>query len=139
MRIPLPVLVAAMAVGAAGCAQTPADTAAAAQRNAATQASYAKALAGLVPRSTTTCLPNYQTSMSTQIYGDKIVYTVSRGLKYVNATTSGCDGLSHDDILVTRSYGSGQCAGDIARTVDRASGFVTGGCALGPFTEYRRP
>ena len=133
-----PILVLTAAAALVGCAQTPADTARAAQDVAATQAALAKELAGLVPQGQTACLPNLPTKQ-VEAYGKTILYTVSPRLKYRTETAGGCETLARGDILVTRSNGGAVCAGDISQTIDRTSRFPTGGCSFGEFTVYRRP
>jgi hypothetical protein len=133
-----PIVVLTAAAGLAACAQTPAETARAAQDAAATQAALAKELAGLVPKGQMACLPNRPTK-HVEAYGKTILYTVSPRLKYRTETAGGCESLARGDILVTRSNGIGVCAGDISQTIDRTSHFPTGSCSFGEFTEYRRP
>lgn len=73
-------------------------------------------------------------------YGPTIVYTLSPRLKYVSETQGGCETIGQrgrNDILVTRTTTGQLCAGDIAQTVDRVSGFFTGSCSFGPFVPYR--
>jgi len=121
-----------------GCAQTPAQSARAAQAAAAAQEALGKELAGLQPRGEMTCLPPLP-STRVEAYGSTLVYVASPRLKYVSPTNGGCESIARDDILVTRSNGGRTCQGDISQTVDRTSRMPTGGCALGRFTEYRKP
>ncbi|MDE0879022.1 MAG: hypothetical protein OSB00_10235 [Sphingomonas bacterium] len=133
-----PLMLAAALGAVAACAQTPAQTARAAQDAAAAQDALAKELAGLVPKGELTCLPTFPTK-SVRSYGQSLVYVAGPRLKYVSRTAGGCEGVARNDILVTVSNGGRTCQGDISRTIDRTARFPTGGCALGPFTEYRRP
>ena len=123
----------------AGCAQTPADTARAAQSAQAAQVGLDKALAGLTPRSTSACLIDIYPPAHIEAYGSTLLYRVGRGLVYRNNTTGGCERVARGDILVTRQVQGRPCRGDIATTVDRVSRILTGSCALGEFTTYRRP
>lgn len=121
------------------CTQTPMQAQRAAQVDETTQMALDKELAGLVPDpTTTTCLP---TLTRTQVkgYGKTLVYSAGSSLKYRSDTTGGCEGVGRGDILVTVSNGGRTCQGDIARTIDQASRFPTGGCGIGPFTAYRKP
>ena len=131
----LPALAAVTALTA--CMQTPAETARAVQAAAATQSSLDETLAGLTPGASSTCLP---TRASTQVaaYGPTLVYTVSPRLKYRSDTAGGCEQVARGDILVTRSNEGRLCQGDIAQTLDQASRFPSGSCAIGAFVEYRR-
>lgn len=128
--------VMAAMVAVAGCAATPKEQAAAAARAAVAQESLDQALAGLTPDKPVTCLPNFQ-NRQLKAYGQTLVYTVSRNLKYRTDTSGGCEGVARGDILVTRSPQGRLCSGDIAQTVDQASRFPTGSCAMGDFVPYR--
>lgn len=119
----------------AGCAATPRERAEQARAEATAQDKLAATLAGLTPGESTTCLPALQSSQLAA-YGPTLVYTVTRGLKYRNDTTGGCEGVARDDILITRSPQGRVCQGDIAQTVDRTSRFPTGSCSLGRFVPY---
>ena len=105
----------------AGCTPTPAEQ------------------ARIDQRQPTQCIGQYQTRQVTA-YGPTIVYTLSPRLKYVSETQGGCETIGQrgrNDILVTRTTTGQLCAGDIAQTVDRVSGFFTGSCSFGPFVPYR--
>lgn len=123
----------------AGCTPTPAEQARIDQRQATERADLDKALRGLTPQKPTQCIGQYQTRQVTA-YGPTIVYTISPRLKYVSETQGGCETIGQrgrNDILVTRTTTGQLCAGDIAQTVDRVSGFFTGSCSFGPFVPYR--
>ncbi|WP_375396929.1 hypothetical protein [uncultured Sphingomonas sp.] len=124
--------------GLAGCAQTPAQTARAQAAAAASQQALAGELTGLRAVSTSDCLQDRSATSGLKAYGDSLVYRVSDRLKYVNATTGGCEGVARGDVLVTISNSGRLCRGDIARTVDQTGHFPTGSCALGSFTTYRK-
>lgn len=126
----------AIAIGLAGCAATPREEAARAERRARTASELEARLAGFTPEKPTSCLPN-RTARRSEYFGDTIVYEVSGNLLYRTDTSGGCN-LRADDILVTQSTIGQLCRGDIARTVDRASRFTTGSCALGDFVAYRK-
>ena len=106
--------------------------------SAATTAGLDKALAGLTPGATTSCIPPQYSPVSTKVYGKVLLYESTNGDVYRNDTAGGCEGTG-DDILVQVEYEGRPCSGDIIRTVDRSSHFQTGSCALGQFTSYRKP
>lgn len=120
----------------AGCAATPREQAAMAERNARDAARLDQRLAGFTPGQAQACLP-VSTSRRTEYFGDTILYEVSGNLVYRTDTSGGCT-LNRDDILVTQTPIGSLCRGDIARTVDRGSRFQTGSCALGDFVPYRK-
>lgn len=130
------VLPAAAAALVTGCAATPAQQAAIAERAARDSAKLDQRLAGYTPGQAQSCLP-VNTSRRTQYFGDTILYEVSGNLVYRTDTTGGC-ALNRDDILITSTPIGSLCRGDIARTVDRGSRFQTGSCALGEFVPYRK-
>lgn len=121
----------------AGCAMTPEQSAREAAGDARTQAKLDRKLAGYSPGEPRGCIPRTRT-MDLSIFGDTLVYRDGRTL-YVNRTSGGCFGLKRDDILVTRSFGSQMCSGEIITTVDRTSSFPSGSCAFGEFVPYTRP
>ena len=124
----------------AACAQTPAETAASVQREAAEADRLAAALAGLVPERSSTCLPLTGTQQAqTQAFGSTILYRYSPGLVYRSDTGGGCERIARGDILVTRQLSGRLCAGDIATTVNPVVRMQSGSCTFGPFTAYRRP
>jgi len=124
--------------GLAACAQTPADTARAAQSAQAAQMGLDKALSGLTPGETTSCIPLTYRSAHTEVYGPTILYRVSRGLVYRTDTPGGCEGASRGDILVSKEPEGRPCKGDIVTTVQPTSRTFTGSCSFGDFTVYRR-
>jgi len=125
-------------IAVAACAQTPADTARAAQERQAEQAGLDKALAGLTRGRTTSCIPSTYPGANTEGHGATILYRVSRNLIYRTDTAGGCENLGRGDILVSRQLEGRPCRGDIATTVSPTSRTVTGSCSFGDFTEYRR-
>ena len=121
----------------AGCAQTPAGTAAAAQASAAAQAGLAKELSGLTPGKPMSCINEFRSQQVTS-YGRTIVYRVSNSLKYRTDTAGGCERIGRD-VLLTRSVTGQTCQGDIAQTFDPVSRFPTGSCSFAAFVPYRKP
>jgi len=131
-------LILPLVIALAGCAQTPAQEAAATQRRAAEQQGLAKELAGLVPDKPTMCLTNFRTRQL-KAYGPTLIYSEGRNLKYRSDTAGGCEGVARGDILVTVSPTGQLCSGDIARTVSPTSRIPSGSCSLGEFIPYRKP
>lgn len=57
-----------------------------------------------------------------------------------NDPPGGCNGLGRPGAaMVSRTFGSQLCRGDIVRIVDNRSGFQSGTCVLGDFVPFRRP
>lgn len=129
-------LMLTLALGITACAETPRQTAARVAAEDRTRAKLDRELAGLVPGAPQTCLPSFD-RREMKAFGDTLVYR-SGGVRYVTQTT-GCRGVGEDNILVTRLTTPQLCRGDIATTVDRASGFQTGSCSYGDFIPYRKP
>ncbi|MET0372238.1 MAG: hypothetical protein ABW039_12790 [Sphingobium sp.] len=98
-----------------------------------------KALAGLTPGTKVACISRFPSTDLTVISGNVLLYRVSRKLVYRNDLIGSCTGLTRGDALVTRSWGSDICRGDIAHSADLSIGMPTGSCALGDFTPYRKP
>lgn len=98
-------------------------------------------LGGKVAGEPVSCIPATASSVETVRVSDSILlYRVSGRLVYKNDLRSSCPGLARDnDIIVSRTNGTGPCRGDIIRLVDRASGIGGGSCSLGSFTPYRTP
>lgn len=129
----------ALTVALAACTPTPAQQARIRQVAATNEADLAATLRGLTAGKPTQCIGQY-TTRQVNAYGPTIVYTISPRLKFVSQTAGGCEGIgqrSRGDILVTRTTTGQLCSGDIAQTVDRASGFFTGSCSFGAFVPYR--
>lgn len=98
-------------------------------------------LGGKVAGEPVSCIPSTSGSMETIRVSDSVLlYRVSGRLVYKNDLRSSCPGLARDnDVIVSRSFGTGPCRGDIIRLVDRASGIGGPSCSLGNFTPYRTP
>lgn len=134
-------LIAALGLGA--CAQTPAETARAAQDAAAEQAKLARRLAGLVPGAPQSCVDQFQLrDAQVSSYGNTLLYTLpGGGAVYRSDTAGGCRdvGSNGSNILVTSTPSTQLCQGDIATTVDNTSRFQSGSCGFGPFVRYSKP
>ena len=101
------------------------------------EAKFAKALEGLTRGEPTSCISRDRVSYI-KTFPDKIVYVLGRNKKWVNETNGGCNGLKHDDIVVTKSFNGQLCRGDIVETRSRSGGMMTGACSLGEFVPYTR-
>lgn len=124
----LTISAAALASGITGVALAAKETPAVA---------YEKLLSGKTPGETVDCIDTRNTNAHVKAYGSKLTYRFSDKLVYVSETGGGCQRVERGDILVTRQFQQRLCRGDIATTIDPASRFYTGSCALGNFTPYR--
>ena len=128
--------------GLAACTQTPAESARAADRAAADQARLEHRLAGLVPGKPQACINDFETrDAQVSSYGNTILYSVGSGVAYRSDTAGGCSDLGGGghNILVTRTFTSQLCQGDIATTIDNSSRIQSGSCSFGPFVRYAKP
>lgn len=98
-----------------------------------------KELAGKVAGEPTACINRLPQSDLRVISDSVLLYRVSSRLIYRNDVIGRCTGLQRGDTLITQSYSSQICRGDIARVADLSVGTVTGSCALGDFIPYRTP
>ncbi len=97
-----------------------------------------KELGGKQAGAPVTCLPQSQRFDTVRVSDDVLLYRAGRNLVYRNNLRGSCPGLARDnDIIVTRQYGTGTCAGDIFHLVDRSSGIRGPSCAFGEFVPYR--
>ena len=72
-------------------------------------------------------------------YGDgTLVFSNGRNLLYRNDTRGSCRKIGQGRALVTKTWGSEVCSGDIAQVADLSAGYVTDNCGLGEFVPYRR-
>lgn len=107
------------------------------QRAAEDQARLDKLLAGKTPGEPRRCLPMYRTRDMVVIDDYTIAFRDGRTV-YVNQPLGGCGRLgSGNYALVTRTFGSELCRGDIAQVVDTGSRMFAGSCAMGDFIPYR--
>jgi hypothetical protein len=120
----------------ASCAAAPSDTAM--KMKATEEARLAKALEGLTPGKPLTCV-TLRDMRGTESYGDgKLVFRVSRNLVYVNDVKGSCSRVGKGDALITRTYTSQLCRGDIAQAADLVAGFQTDTCVMGEFVPYKK-
>ncbi|HWK35141.1 DUF6491 family protein [Sphingomonas sp.] len=133
LRIALPCLVLL-----AGCTMSAEQAERADASQAREEARLAKDLTGFEAGKPTNCADLRNASVT--VYGgDTLLYRDSGRRYWLNKPSGGCFGLKRDDIIVTKSYGSQLCRGDIVRTVDRTGGFPTGACSFGDFVPYTKP
>ena len=109
------------------------------QRSPQAQATYDRLLAGKVAGRPQNCLPMLRSNDMQVIDDDTILYRDGR-TTYVNRPLGGCNRLSNTGYaLVTRSFGSQLCRGDIATVAHLSTGATVGSCSLGDFVPYRAP
>lgn len=99
-----------------------------------------KQLAGKVAEAPVDCINNDHATNLVRVSDDILLYRTSGRLVYKNQLKGSCPGLARDsDIVVTETFGSKYCKGDLVRLVDRTSGIPGPTCLLGEFTPYRKP
>lgn len=96
-----------------------------------------KLLAGYAAQKPVDCISQSRFTDSETIVGIGIVYKIG-GTRYLNRFHDGCPQLDEDRILVTRTFGTQLCRGDVARLVDRNFPIDAGFCLFDSFTPYRR-
>lgn len=112
-------------------------TAAPEPRSARAQQTYETMLAGKVAGQPVRCLPNFRTNDMVPIDENTILFRDGRTV-YVNTPIGSCYGLGRfNNALVTRTFNSNLCRGDIAQVVDPTTGVHSGSCALGDFVPFR--
>ena len=127
MMIPI----AAVALSACQTASEPAS------RLAEDQQAYDKALAGKTAGASSNCLPTYRSQDMTVIDEGTILFRDGRTV-WVNNTLGRCSNLGRSGYaMVTKSFGSQLCRGDIATVTDTQSGMMVGSCSIGEFVPYR--
>lgn len=126
-------LAAATALAGCSTAPPPAPTAEA-------EAHLQKLVAGKVAGSPVACLPRHGGQNMVVIDDQRIAFRDGPRV-YVNDFRGGtCSRLNSGFYaLLTRSYGTGMCSGDIAEVVDTSNGMTVGSCVLGDFVPYTRP
>lgn len=126
-------MLAAAVASLAGC-QTATEPP---QRTAEQQATYDRMLAGKTAGPAQRCLPSYRTNDMRVIDDDTILFK-DGGTVYVNHPLGGCNQLGRGGYaLVTRTFASTLCKGDISQVVDVSTGTFAGSCAMGDFVPYR--
>lgn len=127
IRVAIPILLLA------GCA----TTAGTEQSGAREQARFERTLAGLTPGEPVSCLRRDEFN-EIRTFEGTILYVAGRNRVWRNDVVGDCPGLRRGDIVVTRSFGSRVCDGDIIQTRAPTGGFLSGSCSLGKFTPYTR-
>lgn len=122
-----------------GTAALSADTKGYAARQAAQdKIELDKQLAGLVAGKPQTCIDPIRYRDTTRV-GDTILYKNGRNDIMRTDTGGGCFGLRRGDTIVSKTFGSQLCRGDIVHTVDLVSHIPSGSCSFGDFIPYRKP
>lgn len=132
----------ALATSAVGCmvGAAPESAAGPAQpMSAKAAAELEEELRGRVAGNPVSCVHN-RDLRTNQAIGDQAILFQGRNLNivYLNQPAGRCAGLTHGRALITRTYSTKLCAGDIAEIVEPVSGAGVGTCVLGDFTPYRR-
>jgi hypothetical protein len=123
---------------AAGSAALSADHSAERAREAAKdQAQLDKYLAGLTPGKPQDCIEQYPT-YETLRAGNTILYRYGAHLIYRTDTDGGCFGLRRGDAIITETFNSHFCRGDIVRTADLVTHTPSGSCTFGAFIPYTK-
>ena len=97
-------------------------------------------LADYAPRETQDCLPTtYDTATARAVDAQHIVYTRTRGEKWVSTLDAPCPGLRPSATLLIERFGSNVCRLDPVRDLGDRPTFIAGPrCPLGAFTRYER-
>lgn len=142
MRTTMLLLAAAsISVSMTACAHGSAPGAGAQARAAENAARLNEALAGRTAGAAQDCV-DQRLLESHRSYGNAAILfgdTASDEVVYVNRPPAACPGLDVGQGLRTRTTTTRLCRGDIVTIVDPQSRMELAGCALGPFTPYRRP
>ncbi len=102
------------------------------------EARLAAALAGRTAGPPQDCLREADLG-SQEAYGNRAILFTSRDdVVYVNRPPSVCPGLAYGGGIKVKTPMSRLCRGDIITVFDPISKMEIGGCALGPFTPYKR-
>lgn len=116
----------------AGCATTATE-----QSDTRGRARLEKALAGLTPGEPMRCLHRDRFNQI-RTFDGTILYVAGRNRMWRNDVVGNCAGLRRGDIVVSKTFGSQYCEGDIIQTRSPTGGFLSGSCSLGKFTPYTR-
>ena len=101
------------------------------------EAQLAQAVEGRVAGEPVNCISLRGAGSSQIIENSAIVYR-SGGTLYVNRPRAGADSLSNWDALLTRTFGSQLCSGDVVQMIDPSTGHMRGLVFLGDFVPYKR-
>ena len=126
-----------LAIVAIGMAILASGAAEARKPQVSPEARLAKILQEYRPEKPVRCM-DLQRMGSSQIIDRTAILYQSGSVYYLNRPLGGANTLRRDDILVTRTYGSQLCRGDVVRLLDSSSRFEHGFVSLGDFVPYRR-
>jgi len=112
-------------------------TAATEQSDTRDRARLTKALAGLKAGEPLRCIRRDQFN-EIRTFEGTILYVAGRGRMWRNDVVGNCAGLRRGDIVVSKTFGSQYCDGDIIQTRSPMGGVLSGSCSLGKFTPYAR-
>ena len=133
MRTTIMILATGISLSACAIQNSPA-----AEKKAASEAVRLEvALAGRVAGKAQSCLPPRSTN-GPESFGETTLLFHSGNVIYRTETSGSCGRAGRDDILITQTFSSSLCRGDISRTVDRISQSPSGSCAMGDFVPYRK-
>lgn len=103
------------------------------------QARLSQLLAGKAAGPAQSCLPSYRTT-NLQVINNNTIAFHDGSRVYLNHMRGGCALLGTPGYtLVTRSFGTGPCSGDIAQVMDLSTGMTVGSCSFGDFIPFTRP
>jgi hypothetical protein len=109
-------------------------------RSAKAESHFRELVAGKVAGPAATCLPSYRARDMVVIDDQTLAFRDGSSRVWVTTLRNSCSNLgSGHYALVTRSFGSGLCSGDIAEVADLSSGFTVGSCVVGEFVPYSKP
>ena len=129
------ILLAAAALGVAGCANQEALE----RMDAETDAALAEELNGWAQAGPPqNCVSQRMLRSNRSVGEGAIIFEASSDRVFVNRPPAGCPGIRFGRALSTRTTSSQLCAGDIATVFDPVSGSEYGSCGLGEFTPYQR-
>ncbi|MBY8829010.1 hypothetical protein [Hephaestia mangrovi] len=101
-------------------------------------AEIADALKGLTPGKPVSCIDQTRIRDVKKFEGT-ILYQYSPRLIYRNDVSGGCTGLRYGDPIVSKTYSSQLCRGDIIHTFSPGTPNISSGsCGLGSFVPYTR-
>jgi hypothetical protein len=108
-------------------------------RTAQGQQQFEMLLAGKVAGTPVSCVPSYRANDMIRIDEQTIAFRDGSSRVYVAHMRGACSNLTSGNYaLVTKSFGSGLCSGDIARVVDTSNHITVGSCAFGDFVPYTK-
>jgi len=122
----------------AGCAATPRDQAAIADRKAADEIKLARLLEGYTPGPAQECIDPLFRDYHTTGVGSTLLYRGTGGRVIYRNDTTGCEGVENGDAQISQNYQRQLCRGQIIQTFDTLSRRPTGGCSLNAFIPYRK-